>query len=239
MDCNADYHKLIGCLLYLSVNSRPDILAAVGILSRKVSCPSTTDWTEAKRVVRYLIHTVDYGLVLGQSGVDLSLKGYCDADWAGDTTDRKSCSGYLFCLGGATVIWASRKQSCVAMSTMEAEYIALSEATQEAVWLRRLLSELHEKQCRATVIFEDNRSCLDFVVLDQQRKRSKHIDTRYHYTRNCCTSGDIELQYCASEFMVADISTKPLGSTKVKRFAAKMGLAPVPIEEETVQKTRG
>lgn len=115
---------------------------------------------------------------------------------------------------------------------MEAEYVALSEATQEAVWLRRLLEEMDVKQSRATVIFEDNISCLDFIALDQQKKRSKHIDTRYHYTRNCCTSGDIELQYCASEFMLADILTKPLGSTKVKRFAAKMGLENMSSEED-------
>ncbi|KXJ30236.1 hypothetical protein RP20_CCG007354 [Aedes albopictus] len=138
----------------------------------------------------------------------------------------------MFSLGGATVTWVSRKQSCVAMSTMEAEYVALSEATQEAVWLRRLLTELNEIQRQPTIIFEDNRSCLDFVALDQQKKRSKHIDTRFHYTRSRCTSGDIELQYCASESMIADILTKPLGSTKVKKFATAMGLATLPIKDE-------
>lgn len=212
--------------------SCPDIAATVGILSRKVSSPTETDWTEAKRIVRYLIHTVDYGLVLGSSSKEFQLTAYCDADWAGDSSDRKSCSGFLFRLGGATVAWASRKQTCVAMSTMEAEYVALSEAAREAVWMRRLLTELNETPKLPTIIYEDNRSCLDFAVMDQQKKRSKHIDTRYHYTKHCCSSGEIELQYCPSESMVADILTKPLGSNKVKRFATLMGLAPVPGKEE-------
>ncbi|XP_065073043.1 uncharacterized protein LOC135697357 [Ochlerotatus camptorhynchus] len=167
MESNEEYRKLIGCLLYLSVNSRPDVAAAVGILSRKVSCPSVTDWTEAKRIVRYLLHTLDYGLTLGRGDCELLLSGYCDADWAGDSTDRKSCTGYMLSNPQVTVTWVSRKQSCVAMSTMEAEYVALSEATQEVVWLRRLLTELNENQRRPTVIFEDNKSCLDFVALDQ------------------------------------------------------------------------
>ncbi|XP_065094362.1 uncharacterized protein LOC135714875 [Ochlerotatus camptorhynchus] len=109
MEGNEEYRKLIGYLLYLSVNSRPDVAAAVGILSWKVSCPSVTDWTEAKRIVRYLLHTVDYGLTLGRSDCELLLSGYCDVDWAGDSTDRKSCTGYMLSLGGGTETWVSRK----------------------------------------------------------------------------------------------------------------------------------
>lgn len=225
---NANYQKLIGCLLYLSTHSRPDITACVGILSRCVSCPTITDWTEAKRVVRYLIYSIDYGLRLGTNNErELLLTGFCDADWAGDTGDRKSCSGFLYTLGGATVSWTSRKQGCVAMSTMEAEYIALSEAVQQAMWLRSLLEEMDQKQVRATVIFEDNRSCLDFVAQDHQKQRSKHIDTRLHYTKDLCASGKIKLKYCSTENMTADILTKPLGSLKMKKFALELGLVSI------------
>lgn len=107
---------------------------------------------------------------------------------------------------------------------MEAEYVALSEAAHEVVWLRNLLKELNVEQVKPTVLFEDNKSCLDFVALDQHKKRTKHIDTRYHYTRELSSSGVIELRYCPSEEMVADILTKPLGATKVKRFATELGL---------------
>lgn len=225
---NEEYHSLIGSLLYLSTNSRPDIAACVGILSRRISCPSEVDWTESQRIIRYLAHTVDYRLKLGKKEEKFELAGYCDADWAGDTSDRKSCSGYVFRIGGATVSWASRKQGCVTLSTMEAEYVSLSEAAHEVVWLRNLLKELNEEQIKPTVMFEDNRSCLDFVALDQHKKRTKHIDTRYHYTRELSSSGVIELRYCPSEEMLADILTKPLGATKVKRFATELGLVGKP-----------
>ncbi|XP_065086823.1 uncharacterized protein LOC135708648 [Ochlerotatus camptorhynchus] len=143
----------------------------MGILSRKVSCPTELDWNEAKRIVRFLIHTMDYGLKLDGStrDVEQNLEGYCDADWAGDTIDRKSASGYLFRLEEATISWTSRKQSSVTTSTMDAEYVALLEATQYAVFLRRL----NLKQTRATVIHQDNKGCMDFVAFEDRIRRNR------------------------------------------------------------------
>lgn len=218
------YHSLVGALLYVAMNSRPDIAAAVSILSRKSNCPRECDWLELKRVVRYLLATENYELKLGQQDRDLTLVGFSDADWAGDTTDRKSTSGFAYQLGGATVSWGSRKQCCVSTSTMEAEYIALSEAGQEAVWLRRLLSELGEKQLNPTVVNEDNRSCMDFVSQDRQNKRSKHIDTKYFHAKDLCSSGVIQLKYCPTDSMIADVFTKPLGASKMKQYAEQLGL---------------
>ncbi|KXJ68187.1 hypothetical protein RP20_CCG005158 [Aedes albopictus] len=218
------YHSLVGALLYVAMNSRPDIAAAVSILSRKSNCPRECDWLELKRVVRYLLATENYELKLGQQDRDLTLVGFSDADWAGDTTDRKSTSGFAYQLGGATVSWGSRKQCCVSTSTMEAEYIALSEAGQEAVWLRRLLSELGEKQLNPTVVNEDNRSCMDFVSQDRQNKRSKHIDTKYFHAKDLCSSGVIMLKSCPTQSMIADVFTKPLGASKMKQYAEQLGL---------------
>lgn len=107
---------------------------------------------------------------------------------------------------------------------MEAEYVALSEAAQEAVWLRRLLYELGEEQKQPTLINEDNRSCIDFVSLERQNKRSKHIDTRHHHAKDLCTKGLIQLGYCPTERMVADVFTKPLGPLKMQQFVADLGL---------------
>lgn len=222
---NVQYHSLVGALLYVATNTRPDIAVAVSILSRSTSRPTQRDWVELKRVVRYLIGTEDLVLQLGLKQEDgLKLIGYSDADWAGDTSDRKSTSGFVFMLGGAAVSWGSRKQNCVTMSTMEAEYVALSEAAQEAVWLRRLLCELDEEQPLPTKINEDNRSCIDFVSLERQNKRSKHIDTRLHHAKDLCTNGFIQLDYCPTDRMVADIFTKPLGPQKMKQFTADLGL---------------
>ena len=224
---NKQYHQLVGALLYISTNSRPDISAAVSILSRKTNNPTQRDWLELKRVVRYLLGTQDYQLKLDSDRSKcLEMIGYSDADWAGDTTDRKSTSGFLFQLGKASVSWASRKQACVATSTMEAEYVALSEAAQEATWLRRLLAELGHAQRQPTVLYEDNRSCIDFVSLERQNKRSKHIDTKYYHARDLCSRGVIQLRYCPSEHMVADVFTKPLGAMKMKLFTEKLAVYP-------------
>jgi hypothetical protein len=118
--------QLIGSLMYL-VNTRPDICYAVNVLSQFMSQPRQTHWITTKHVLRYLRGTVGYGLRYASS-VDLSLQGYADADWAGSAVDRKSTSGCCFTLGSAMVSWCSRKQSSVALSTAEAEYIALSVA---------------------------------------------------------------------------------------------------------------
>jgi hypothetical protein len=132
------YRQLIGSLMYL-VNTRPDICYAVNVLSQFMSQLRQTHWIAAKHVLRYLRGTVGYGLRYG-SCVDLSVQGYADADWAGSTVDQKSTSGCCFTLGSAMVSWCSRKQSSVALSTTEAEYIALSVAVREAMWLRKLLT---------------------------------------------------------------------------------------------------
>lgn len=222
---NSMYHSLVGALLYLASNSRPDIAVAVSILSRKSNNPTQRDWTELKRVVRYLIGTAHYELKLtSDRSKRLTLSGYSDADWAGDASDRKSTSGFVFLVGDAVVSWASRKQGCVATSTMEAEYVALSEAASEAVWLRGLLSELGVESQQATTIFEDNRSCMDFVSLDKQSKRSKHIDTKRHHAKDLCSRGIIQLTYCPTDRMMADVFTKPLGPSKMFQFAKQLGL---------------
>lgn len=102
--------------------------------------------------------------------------------------------------------------------------MALAEAVQEVVWLRRLLAELGEKQQTPTTIFEDNKSCLDFVALERQNRRSKHIDTKFHYIKDAATSGQIVLRYCATTDMLADIMTKPLGAVQVTKFVGMLGL---------------
>ena len=115
--------------------------------------------TPIKHILRYLVETTNYGLLYKRNS-QLECCGYSDADWAGDIDDCKSTSGYVFQIGGAPVSWKSSKQSCVALSTTEAEYIALSTAAQEAIWLRRLLSELKRESMKPTTIYEDNQSAI-------------------------------------------------------------------------------
>ena len=121
--------------------------------------------------------------------------GYSDADWAGDVEDRKSTSGYFFHLSGGAVSWSSRKQSCVALSTAEAEYMALASATQEAVWLHRLAADMLVDFKGPLVIYEDNQSAIAMSKNPQFHGRAKHIDIKFHYVRDQCNEKVIELQY--------------------------------------------
>jgi hypothetical protein len=148
------YRQLIGSLMYL-VNTRPDICYAVNVLSQFMSQPRQTHWIAAKHVLRYLQGTAGYGLRYA-SCVDMRLQGYADADWVGSTVDRKSTSDCCFTLGSAMASWCSRKQTYVALSTANAEYIALCVAVREAMWLRKLLADLFGHQMDSTVIHCDN-----------------------------------------------------------------------------------
>ncbi|XP_053691192.1 uncharacterized protein LOC128739719 [Sabethes cyaneus] len=216
------YRSLVGALLYVSVCARPDIAASATILGRKVSCPTEADWVAAKRVVRYLLGTKHWNLSYGDPNENLL--GYSDADWAGDIKTRKSTSGYVFKHAGGAVSWASRKQSSVTLSSMESEYMALSEASQELVWLLSLFEDFGEKQKGAVKIFEDNQSCIHFVSSERVNRRSKHIETRESYVKELCSDKVMELHYCSTEDMAADMLTKPVGSIKQMKFAKMMGL---------------
>ena len=152
------YQFAVSSLLYLSIRTRPDITFAVSKVAKFCSDPTKHHWIAVKWILRYLKGTSDLGL-LYTSGVDAKdCFGYSDSDWAGDLDDRKSTSGYIFMLCGAGISWRSKKQTSVASSTAEAEYIALSGAVQEAIWLRQLSSELSggDVLMKATVIHEDN-----------------------------------------------------------------------------------
>ena len=135
-----------------------------------------------KRILRYLNGTSNLGLVYdNKKGKDLT--GYSDADWAGDIDDRKSTSGYIFQLSGGAISWRSKKQTCVALSTAEAEYMALASAIQEAIWLRQLISNLRiaeSETTKPTTIMEDNQSAICMSKNQQYHGRTKHIDIKYH-----------------------------------------------------------
>ena len=210
-------------LLYIATTTRPDIAAAVSILCRKVNSPRQCDWTAVKRVIRYLKETINWKLKLEAVG-DLKLIGYVDADWAGDRSDRKSTSGYLFKLGEGVISWISKKQISVALSSTEAEYIAASLASQELVWLRQLLSDLHIPCIESTTLYEDNQGCIKIASNEKINARTKHIDVRHHHLRDLQFRGIINLEYCPSDQMLADIMTKPLTRDKLYNLRDKIGL---------------
>ena len=131
------YRQIIGSMMYLT-NTRPDICFVVNTLSQYLVQPRRVHLVAAKHVMRYLKRTIDFGLYYDRN-LDYILYFYIDADWAGSVSDRKSTSGGCYCLGSAMISWFSRKQSNVALSTTEAEYIASCFASCEAIWIRKLM----------------------------------------------------------------------------------------------------
>ncbi|XP_062539030.1 uncharacterized protein LOC134207326 [Armigeres subalbatus] len=221
-DDGTKYRSLVGGLLYLAVNTRPDIAACTAILGRKVSAPCESDWTAARRVLRYLKGTKDYRLQLGRN-LDEPLAGYADADWAGDMDSRRSTTGFVLSFGGGVVSWTSRRQASVTLSSMEAEYVALSETCQETLWMRKLLGDFGEAPGAPTTLKEDNQSCLAFVRSERSNRRSKHIDTRERFIQELCDRKEVALEYCSTDEMLADLLTKPLGPLKHQKFCNMLG----------------
>lgn len=152
------------------------------------------------------------------------MDGYSDSDWGGDYSSGRSTTGYIFFYGGGPIAWMSKRQTCVALSFMKAEYNALAITCQEAVWLRHLLTDLDELPDGPTTINEDNQSCLNFVKVERASGRVKHTDTKEHFIRELCSRNQIKLQYCSTAEMVADSLTKPLGASKLAALVNRIGL---------------
>jgi hypothetical protein len=219
-----DYHGLIGGLVYLSVYTRPDISFSVGVLSQFLENPGLEHWVAAKRVFRYLKGSMECGLTYRRNDRGVVLSGASDADWSGNLDDRRSTSGYCFHIGTTTaaISWRSLKQPVVALSSTEAEYVALAVAAQEAVFLRSLLGELGFQQNEPTEVSEDNQSCISLAKNPGNHKRTKHIDVKYHFLRDLVANRVIRLEYVPSEAMVADLLTKHLGRPKTELFRRQL-----------------
>ena len=186
------YQSMVGSLLHAARVTRPDISHAVGVVSKFNSEPTEAYLTAVKRIFRYLKGTLD--LVLQYKSTGRNLLGYSDADWANDLDSRHSTSGNVFVMSS----WLSQKQATVALSTAEAEYIALGSATQEAIWLRQLLSDLKVNVQERTEIFEDNQGSIAMAKNPVGHKRSEHIDIRHHFIREAVQAGTVRLSYCPS-----------------------------------------
>lgn len=214
------YAELVGALLYLSTATRPDIAFAVGVLTRHMASPSGRHWAAAKTVLRYLAGTPTAGLRLG-GGPDLV--GACDADFAGDRQTRRSTTGFIFRLFGGPVSWRSRRQTTVAASTAEAEYVAASEAVLEAVWLRQV-ANFFDAGIDRVHIANDSQACIAMASNPLGYGRAKHIDVRCHIVKERVATGEVRLQYVPTSKMPADGLTKPLAGPAFTRFRQAVGV---------------
>eukprot|EP00253_Pinus_taeda_P008063 PITA_08063 len=192
--------------------------------------PKEAHWQAAKRILRYVKGTKSFGILYNVSECS-DLVGYTDSDWAGSIDGRKSTSGYVFHMGSGAISWASKKQSIVALSTAEAEYVAATAAACQAVWMRRMLRSLGQEKAKATVIFCDNSSAIALPKNSVFHKRTKHIDTRFHYIRELVSNGEIVLEHCRTQEQVADILTKPLDQKGFEFLRKCLGMIECPAVE--------
>ena len=222
---SSKYREVIGSLIYAMTCTRPDLSYIVTRLSQYLEKPCKSHWVGAKQVLRYLKGTLDYGLVYRKCSEGLKLVGYSDADWASNSEDRRSVSGYCFGLsrGGGLISWKSRKQPTVSLSSCEAEYVALASAVQEMLFLKQLIKGVNLfKGNEPIVLFEDNQSAIALAKNPVKHQRVKHIDIKYHFIREVVKSGSVVLEYCPTENMVADVFTKPVSKVKLEMFRNAM-----------------
>ncbi|XP_047319525.1 secreted RxLR effector protein 161-like [Impatiens glandulifera] len=176
------YASAVGSLMYAMVCTRPDLAHAVSVVSRFMGDPGKEHWKAVKRIFRYLRGTSDIGLSYGGDSQCL-VSGYSDSDYAGDVDSRRLMTGYVFTLGGSVVSWKATLQPTVTLSTTEAEYMALTEAAKEGIWLKGLVSDLGLHHDQAPV-YCDSLSAICLTNDQVHHERTKHIDVRYHFLRS-------------------------------------------------------
>ena len=219
------YLEVIGSLTYAAMGTRPDICAAVRALSPFAATFGPEHIDGLKHIMRYIRGSLNRGILYTMGGG--GLVGYTDADWANDTSNRRSVSGYSFLYAGGVVSWMSKQQSAAALSSTHAEYVAAAEAAKELVWLRRFLLEVRENVSGPTTLFIDNRAADLLARNPVNHAATKHIDVRYHFIRDCIGDGSINLSLIGSNDMTADIMTKSLARPKHDRFCLMLGMETV------------
>lgn len=217
------YQEIIGSLNHLAVFSRPDISNSVSQLSQFLQNPSASHLKAARHVLRYLKRTRDYSITYRHSQ-RLIILGFADANWGGNLNTRISTTGYVFIINNGVVSWTSHKQSSVAVSTMEAEYMAVSDASREAIARSQLFDEL-QANLPTPLILCDNQGALDISENPTNYQRAKHIDIGYHFIRHALQNEKITLDYIPSKENPADVLTKALTPQKHELCVQRLRLS--------------
>ncbi len=231
------YQSMIGSLNFLMVCTRPDIAYTMTRLAQHNQKPTSTHFDAVKRLLRYLRGSTGAGITYSRNTDDddhCSLIGFCDSDWATDANDRRSVSGFVFMMFGGAVSWKSQRQHTIALSTVEAEYIALSSASTEAQWWRPLLSDLGVDMKEPTVVRSDSAGAIALSKNPQHHSRTKHIDIRHHHIRQLQEENVLKVVHIAGEVNPADVFTKALERVKHERAVAAIGI----ITESTVSNSK-
>jgi hypothetical protein len=220
------YRSVIGGLRYLT-HTRPDITFAVSYLSRFMEAPASEHYAAVKHLLRYVAGTLDHGCVYSRGKGELKLTGFSDSDHAGDTNDRKSTTGVIFFLCSSPVSWQSQKQRVVAISSCEAEYMAATTAACQGIWLARLLGEILKEKPVKPKLLVDNKSAISLSKNPVFHERSKHIDIRYHFIRECVEEGRVDIDYIRTSDQLADVLTKALGRLMFQELRRRIGMSEI------------
>ena len=221
------YRELVGSLIYLMTGTRPDLCFIVTLLSRFMSKPSESHMNIALGVLNYLEYTKHHDLKYVRSDEPLQIVGYTDSDWA-RSKDYHSISGYCFKLNkySALISWKSEKQTLIAGSTCEAEYLALHFGCCEALFLRQLIAEFTNEGEQMVTIWNDNVGTIALAQHNTFHKKTKHIGLKYHIVRDYVAKKYINVLYVPSKDNLADMATKPIKSHNMRNFTAIRGIFP-------------
>jgi hypothetical protein len=220
---NVPYRQALSSLMWLQVATRPDLSYTVNLLSRFANNPGQRHWDALKHTLAYLRGTVDYGITYRHKE-SLRPFGYVDADYAGDIDGSRSTEGHIFFIAGGPVSWASKRQETVALSTVEAEYTAITWASQQAVWISKFLDEVALRQELPTNILTNNQGAIANTVNYKNHRRTKHIRVKYHFVKERVEAGEVSFTYVPSAANLADILTKPLSREAILRACKGIGL---------------
>ena len=218
------YSSAIESLMYVIMSTCLDICYVVGFTRRFQSYPDIKHWMVVKRIFRYLKGTKNY--VLCYQGRDLQLIGYMDADWGGDPDQCKSTFGYVFLLNDCAISWGSKKQSCIALSTMEVEHVACSSAIQEVVLLRSFLQDIGvvKTAFEPVTLYCDSMAALTYAKEHKYHGKTKHIQIRYHFVRDMITQNKVVLKHIPTNEMVAGPFIKPIARDAFVKHVRSLGL---------------
>lgn len=217
-----EYRRTIGCLRYLT-HTRPDLAYSVGYASRYMQAPRSTHLQAVKQILRYVKGTVDLGIQYRRKGNDLLLE-FSDSSFSVDLDDGKGTTGLIFYFNNGHIAWNSQKQQTVALSSCEAEFMTATSAACQAIWLRGLLAEITGRQEEQVVIYVENKSAIALMKNPVFHGRSKHINTRYHYIRECVEKEQIKVEHVSADQQRADILTKALPRLKFAEMRELLGV---------------
>ncbi|XP_048501643.1 uncharacterized mitochondrial protein AtMg00810-like [Beta vulgaris subsp. vulgaris] len=222
LPCAEEYQKLVGKLIYLSL-TRPDVTFTVNVLSRFMHKPTNVHMQAAKRVLRYLAGSMSQGILLANTS-SAHLQAFCDSDWAGCASTRRSTSGFCILLGDSPISWKSKRQSVVARSSAEAEYRSMALTICEVMWLKQLFQDLGVTNMHKTPVFCDNQAALAIASNPVHHEKTKHVDIDCHFIRDKTNEGVVLPTYVSTKHQVVDVFTKLLSTHQHQSLLGKLGV---------------